>query len=146
MEDRYNEGSAQWSASEGTTAAKMKEQVAGKIDEVKEKAREFSDRAAEAGRRATERVDAQREPAARTLEATASRVQERGDRIATAASGAARTTAEKLQATADYLREHDVHAMLNDAQDVVRRHPGQALAAAAVAGFLIGKAFSAGRD
>ena len=147
MEDRYNEGPAQWRGGEGTgTAARMKEQVAGKIDEAKDKARELGDRAVEAGRRATEKVDAQREPAARALENTASRLQERGDRIANATSGAVRTTADKLQATADYIREHDVRDMFNDVQDVVRRHPGQALAAAAVVGFLVGKAFSGDGD
>jgi ElaB/YqjD/DUF883 family membrane-anchored ribosome-binding protein len=146
MADRYNEGSTQWGGGEGTAATRAKEQVSTKIDEAKDKARELGSRAAQTGRQATEKVDAQREPAARALENTASRLQDGGDRIASAASGAVRSTTDKLHATADYIREHDVRDMLDDVQDLVRRHPGQALAAAAVAGFLVGKVFSSGRD
>lgn len=143
MEDRYNEGRA----GEATgTAARMKEQATEKIDQMKEKAGEMKDRVADASRKATDRIDAQREPAARTLENTAQRIRERGERVSGATSSAVQTTVDKLQATADYIREHDLNAMFEDVQDVVRRHPGPALAAAAVAGFLVARAFTSNHD
>ena len=48
------------------------------------------------------------------------------------------------QTTAEYLREHDTRAMLEDLEAVVRRYPGQALAAAAVIGFFAGRALRNG--
>ncbi len=51
------------------------------------------------------------------------------------ASGA-HATADKLQATADYVRTQDVKAMANDVGELVRRYPGPALAIAATAGFI----------
>jgi ElaB/YqjD/DUF883 family membrane-anchored ribosome-binding protein len=60
--------------------------------------------------------------------------------IALPASNAAHDTADKIHVAADYLREHDAHAMMEDVQGLVRRYPGQALAAAAVVGFLAGRA------
>ena len=49
-------------------------------------------------------------------------------------------TADKIQAAADYIRENDFRAMAEDVSGVVRRYPGQALAAAVVVGFLAGRA------
>lgn len=131
MEDRYDETTGQ-SRAEGTgMATRMKEQANEKMQQVKDTAQE-----------AKQKIDAQREPMARGLEGTAQRIRERGDRVSSATSEAVRTTADKIQATADYIREHDVTDMLDDVQDVVRRHPGPALAAAAVAGFLVGRALT----
>ena len=94
----------------------------------------------DARRLATAKIDAQREPAARALDNTAGRLRERSADLTSATSRAAEVTADKLQATAHYLRENDVRAMMDDVEDVVRQHPGPALAAAAVVGFLVGRA------
>ncbi|HXM93534.1 MAG TPA: hypothetical protein VOA64_04650 [Candidatus Dormibacteraeota bacterium] len=112
------------------TAARMKEQVVDKANEVKEKVADF-------GRKAVDKLDAQREVAAGTLEKTASGLHQRSDR----AASAAHSTADKLQATADYVRQHDLKAMMDDVQDLVKRYPGQSLAAAAVVGFLVARVF-----
>jgi ElaB/YqjD/DUF883 family membrane-anchored ribosome-binding protein len=53
----------------------------------------------------------------------------------------AHSTADKLESTAGYIREHDVKAMFSDVEDVVRRNPGPSLLIAASIGFLIGRAF-----
>jgi len=111
------------------TAARMKEQAAEKAGQVKEKLSEFSKKAAE-------QMGAQREKAASGFSSTAAALHERGDQVASAAHA----TADKIQAAADYIRENDFRAMAEDVSSVVRRYPGQALAAAAVVGFLAGRA------
>jgi ElaB/YqjD/DUF883 family membrane-anchored ribosome-binding protein len=55
------------------------------------------------------------------------------------ASEFAHTTADKLQDTAHYLREHDFRDMMDDVESVVRRRPGQALLGALAVGFLVGR-------
>jgi ElaB/YqjD/DUF883 family membrane-anchored ribosome-binding protein len=54
------------------------------------------------------------------------------------------TTADKIQSAADYLRENDARAMLDDAAEWVRRYPAQTLVAAAVLGFFAGRAMRSG--
>ena len=53
----------------------------------------------------------------------------------------AHTAADKLEATADYVREHDVKDMISDVERFVKDHPSQSLIAAAAVGFLVGRAF-----
>ena len=120
-------------SSSGGTASRIKQQASQKVGQVKEKV-------AEAGRRATEKIDEQRQRAADTMDDTATALHERTDRYAQQASGAMHSTADKIQSAADYLRENDARAMLDDASEWVRRYPAQTLAAAAVLGFLAGRA------
>ena len=77
----------------------------------------------------------QSEPAASTLDRTASALHSKSDRVASAAHA----TADKIQATADYVRDHDFKEMANDVQELVKRYPGQSLAAAAILGFLVAR-------
>jgi uncharacterized protein YejL (UPF0352 family) len=44
-----------------------------------------------------------------------------------------------MEATASYLRRHDIEDMRNDLINVVRKHPAQALISAAALGFLLGR-------
>ena|SRR5437879_12702078 len=111
----------------------MGEQVAQRATQVKEKV-------ADLGRKASDKIDEQRVRAVSTLDSTASAIHERGDRFASSTSNAVHATAEKIQSASDYLREHDAQAIMDDFQRLVRRYPGQALAAAAVVGFLAGRA------
>lgn len=92
--------------------------------------------AADFGRKTVESIDARRQPAAGTLDYTASTLHSQADKVA----GMAHATADKLQATADYVRQHDIAAMAKDVEGLVRRYPGQALAAAVVLGVLVGRA------
>jgi len=116
-------------------ARDMKDQIAGR-------ARDVKDSAVEAGRKAADKIDEQREPSARALENAATTLHDKagslpgGEKVANIAHKAA----DKMQSTADYVRNHDVNAMWSDAEDFVRRYPGQMLAAAAVIGFLVGRA------
>jgi len=128
MDNPFNRGTGY--SSEGTgTAARMQETVSDKANEAK-------DRVAEFGRKAVDKIDAQRGPAAGALDQTASTLHEKSDKAATMAHRAA----DKIQATADYIRENDLKAMADDVGSLVKRYPGQSLAAAAVAGFLLARA------
>jgi ElaB/YqjD/DUF883 family membrane-anchored ribosome-binding protein len=129
-----------WTGQEGVRD--VAETVGAKVADIKEKAQDMKEQVIDATRRTAAKIDAQREPAARALENTADRMRSGVETGISSVSRAASTTADKLHATADYIRQNDVRAMVDDIEDVVRRHPGPALAAAAVAGFLVGRTLS----
>jgi ElaB/YqjD/DUF883 family membrane-anchored ribosome-binding protein len=90
-------------------------------------------------RRSAERAfDSRRKGAADSLSSAASRLNRRADDLpgVQQASRAAHKTAERLEATAEYLRTHDSKAMAGNVMDLVRKHPGKSLAIAAAVGFL----------
>ena len=113
-------------------ATRIKDQFTEKAAQFGEKAAQAKDAVVDFGRKAVDNLDAQRGPAAGTLDQTATALHEQAERVA----GAARATADKLHATADYMRNQDVKAMAKDVEDLVRRYPGPALAIAAVVGFM----------
>jgi ElaB/YqjD/DUF883 family membrane-anchored ribosome-binding protein len=115
------------------TETGIKEQVSQRASQVKEKVSDL-------GRKASDKIDEQRVRAAGTLDSTASAIHESGDRFASTTSNAMHSTADKIQSASEYLREHDARAMMEDFEGLIRRYPGQALAAAAVVGFLAGRA------
>jgi ElaB/YqjD/DUF883 family membrane-anchored ribosome-binding protein len=106
-----------------STTGRMKDQISEKVSDVKEKVSEF-------GREAAHKFDESRESAAEALEQTSNKL-----------SGVARTAADRIQSTANYVRETDLHAMVDDFQGLVKRYPGQALVAAAILGFLVARGF-----
>ena len=137
MDENYQQDSGQkygdmsGTGTSGTasgTAARLKEQISDKAADVKERVTDF-------GRRTADKIDASRGPAADSLNRTASALHAKSDRVASAAHA----TADKLQATADYVRDHDFKEMANDVTDLVKRYPGQSLAAAAILGFLLAR-------
>ena len=119
------------------TAARMK--LSDTAADVKEKV-------ADIGRRAADSIDSSRQSAAGALDNTASTLHSGADQISGAAHNAAdrlqataHSTADKLQATADYVRQTDLKGMIDDLTGVVKRYPGQSLAAAAIFGFLVAR-------
>jgi ElaB/YqjD/DUF883 family membrane-anchored ribosome-binding protein len=135
MDDYNKEPSQSYGASTGSaptgTAARMKEQISEKAADVKDKVTDLS-------RRTADKVDEGRESAAGALDKTASSLHAGGDQL----SGVAHSVADKMQATADYVRRTDVRGMAEDIQDLMRRYPGQSLAAAAILGFLVARGMS----
>src|SRR3984893_4264378 len=115
-------------------------------EQVTQRATQVKDKVADLGRKAGGKIDDQRVRTADTFDNTASALHEGGDRFASSTSNAVHATADKIQTAADYLREHDARAMMNDFEGLVRRYPGQALAAAAVVGFLAGRALRRGHS
>ena len=96
------------------------------------------------GRTAAATADENRGAAARGLQTAASTLRENaeslpgGDKV----TGLARSAADTLTSTADYVRDHDVSSMMVDLERVVKNNPGPSLLAAAAVGFLVGRAFS----
>jgi len=105
---------------------------------------QVKDKVASVGRAAAEKIDSNRQSAASGLENAASTLHEKADGLpgGEKVSELAHTAADKLGATAEYVREHDVSGMAADLERLVRRNPGPALLSAAVIGFLVGRAMS----
>lgn len=101
-------------------------------------------RAADLAQRAAAAIDEKRETVARGIESAASSLHARAETLpgGEKLSRAAHNTAEAMEKTADYVRDQDVEAMLSDVGDVVKRHPGVVLLAAAAVGFLLARALS----
>jgi len=105
---------------------------------------QVKDKVASAGRAAAEKIDANRQGAASGLESAASTLHEKADSLpgGEKVSGLAHAAADKLDATAEYVRDHDVSGMAADVERFVRKNPGPALLSAAFIGFLVGRAMS----
>jgi hypothetical protein len=102
------------------------------------------DKAAELGQAAADTLDSQRHTAASGLSSAADTIRARADQLpgGETVSGLARSAADSLTSTADYVRENDLKGMMADVQQVVKKNPGPALLAAAFVGFLVGRAFT----
>ena len=105
---------------------------------------QVKDKVASVGRAAAEKIDANRQGAASGLESAASSLHEKADGLpgGEKVSELAHATADKLEATAEYVRDNDVSGMAADLERVVRKNPGPALLCAAGIGFLVGRALS----
>jgi ElaB/YqjD/DUF883 family membrane-anchored ribosome-binding protein len=118
---------------------------AGIKDKVSGMASQAKNTAAEWGRSAASTMDKNLQSAAGALENTASKLRERVpttgkvNKVATA-------TADKIENTARYLREHDTSDMVAGVETMVRRNPGASICAALAVGFLIGTAMKRDRD
>lgn len=116
--------------------AMPKENISGAVTTAKAKVEEF-------GRAAADKFDEGRAGAADALSSAASSLH---DKAANFTAGQkvvdmAHSTADKMEATADYVRKHDMNEMMADVQTVIKSHPGPSLLAAVVVGFLAGRAF-----
>jgi ElaB/YqjD/DUF883 family membrane-anchored ribosome-binding protein len=145
-ESREGRPETQWNADSGSQesmTSKMKSQVSGAAQSAKEAAQSAKEKVMETGRKAAERMDQGRQSAARGLGDAASTLHQKADNLpgVQKIQQAAHATAQKMERTADYLREHDFSAMVTDVEDSIRRRPGAALALAVFAGFLIGRMF-----
>jgi ElaB/YqjD/DUF883 family membrane-anchored ribosome-binding protein len=107
------------------TAARMKRQVSDAAEEARHRAGDMAEAAAN-------EIEEQREHAAVAFDKTAAALRQRGERL----SDAAQAASERLHSTADYLHAHDANEMVEDLKELVRRHPGPAVAAAMIFGFV----------
>src|SRR6185312_3835844 len=103
----------------------------------------MTERVGEATDRAQGKLDSARQPVADKLHSEADRVRNRADRLpgGRTVSGAARSAADRLDASASYIESTDARGMMQDLLGVIKRHPAQSLLAAGVVAFLIGRAF-----
>lgn len=84
---------------------------------------------------AADRFESSRQSTVGALHWTASSLHSRADQI----SNFAHSAAERIEHTADYIRETDLDHLYAAAERNVRRYPGRSLAIAAVAGFVLGR-------
>lgn len=115
--------------------------VGGKLSET---AMQVKDKLTDFGRTATNKIDENRDAAASGLQKAASALHDRAENLpgVDTVSNLAHDAANKLTATADYVREHDANRMMADVETLVKNNPGPSLLAAVVVGFLAGRAFS----
>jgi ElaB/YqjD/DUF883 family membrane-anchored ribosome-binding protein len=85
-------------------------------------------------------MDTQRGRAADTLEQAAERLHAAGNRVPERVTQFTHSAADRLSATANYVRSHGAKDVLADVESYVKSHPAQALAIVAVAGFFAGRA------
>ena len=113
----------------------------GQLNDVASQAK---DKLSDLGRSAADKIDGNRETAAGGLETAASTLHQQADSLpgGEKVASVAHSAADKLSATADYVREHDVTGMMGDVERLVKANPGPALVAAAVLGFLVARAFT----
>jgi ElaB/YqjD/DUF883 family membrane-anchored ribosome-binding protein len=107
-------------------------------------ASQVKDKVSEMGHAAKDKIDENRGAAASGLDKAASTLHEKADSIpgGEKVSQFAHATADKLTSTADYVRQHDVNRMMADVETLVKNNPGPSILAAAVIGFLVGRAFT----
>jgi ElaB/YqjD/DUF883 family membrane-anchored ribosome-binding protein len=113
-------------------------------DKLSDTASKVKDKVSEMGQTAADKINDNRDVAAEGLEKAAMALHENAEGLpgGEKVSDLAHVTAEKLNSTAEYVREHDVKSMMTDVESLVRKNPGPALLAAVAVGFLIGRAFS----
>ena len=113
-------------------------------EKLSDTATQVKDKVSEMGRSAADKIDENRDAAAGGLDKAAAALHENAESIpgGEKVTGMAHATAEKLSATAGYVREHDVNKMMFDVESLVKKNPGPSLLVAAIVGFLVGRAFS----
>ncbi|QOY86725.1 hypothetical protein [Paludibaculum fermentans] len=99
--------------------------------------------ASELGRRAIDAIDQNLGSAANGLDKAAATLHEKAENLpgVDTISGLTHSAADKLSATAGYVREHDTERMMTGVKRLVRNNPGPSLLAVGVIGFLVGRAF-----
>lgn len=124
-----------------STESNVSDRAFEAVEQTKRKLTEF-------GAAAADRVDQNRSVAADGLEGAAETLHQKADQLhqgGERVSDLAHTAADKISATADYVRQNNFKDMAEDVQNVVKKNPGPALAAAAGLGFLVARAFSRDR-
>ncbi len=123
-----------YTGSASDAASKVSNQVSDAASQAKAKV-------SSVGRTAADKIDQNRDAAAGGLESAASTLHDKADSLpgGEKVTSLAHTAADKLGATADYVREHDVNSMMADVERMVKNNPGPSLLAAAVIGFLVGR-------
>jgi uncharacterized protein YjbJ (UPF0337 family) len=127
---RLNEGTK--ANDSGDTMSNVQEQAGQYAGQAKEKAGEYADKA-------RDQAEVRKDQAAGGMESAASQIREKvaGSDGMTAQAGT--KVAEGMESAATYLRGHDTNEMWHDFESYARTHPGQTLAGAVVAGFLLGR-------
>jgi ElaB/YqjD/DUF883 family membrane-anchored ribosome-binding protein len=113
-------------------------------EKISDTATQVKDKVSDLGHTAAQKIDENRDAAAGGLDKAAAALHQSAESLpgGEKVASLARATAEKLSSTADYVREHDILSMRADVETPVKNNPVPSLLAAAVIGFLAGRAFS----
>jgi ElaB/YqjD/DUF883 family membrane-anchored ribosome-binding protein len=108
-----------------------------------ETATKAKDKIQEVSRKVQAKIEENRTPAAEKLQNAASALHQKADALpgGETVAGIAHKTANTMQATAEYVRGHNLQDARADVETFVRKRPGATLIAAAAVGFLIGHRF-----
>jgi ElaB/YqjD/DUF883 family membrane-anchored ribosome-binding protein len=108
-------------------------QFGAKVSEAKEQAEDL-------GRTAAKKLDEVRNQTADALRTAASSVRTTGRQSSEIIDNCATNTADRLDATASYVEQHDLSGVASGCRQAVRRHPAGSLMVATAIGFLAGSA------
>ena len=113
-------------------------------EKVSDTATQVKDKVSNLARTGADKLDENRDAAASGLEKASAAVHEKAESLpgGQKVSSVAHAAADKLNSTAEYVRQHDVNSMMADVERLVKNNPGPALLTAGVIGFLVGRAFS----
>ena len=119
------------------TAANLREQAA-------DAARDLRGTMSDAARSAAATAESGRAAAADCLASAASSVRDHAEDLpgGPRVQDFARTAADRMNQSADYLRDADLSRLRGDAETMVKNNPGPALLVAAMFGFLLGRALA----
>jgi ElaB/YqjD/DUF883 family membrane-anchored ribosome-binding protein len=128
--------------SENTTT--YREGASSTPDKLADATSQMKSKASELARAASDKIDENRDAAACGLKSAASTLHEKAESLPGGEKVAkfTHTTADKLSAASDYIREHDVNSMMADVERLVKNNPGPALLGAAVIGFVVARTLS----
>ena len=109
---------------------------------VQDGASALAEKASAFGHDTVDAIDARRGTAASGLKSAAAGLHKNADNLPGNVSQFAHQTADKLSATADYVRDNTVRDAWADLEAYVKTHPTQALLGAAVVGYCAGRMLS----
>jgi ElaB/YqjD/DUF883 family membrane-anchored ribosome-binding protein len=113
------------------------------MNSTQEKAQEYGeqarDKVQEYGERAQEQAEKGREQTATGMEKAADMMRERTENSSGMPAEAGAKAADALDNASGYLRSHETSEILGDVESYAKAHPGQALAGAIFAGFVLGR-------
>jgi len=109
---------------------------------VQDGASALAEKASAFGHDTVDAIDARRGTAASGLKSAAAGLHKNADNLPGNVSQFAHQTADKLSATADYVRDNTMQDAWADLEAYIKAHPTQALLGAAVVGFCAGRMLS----
>ena len=116
-------------------------------EKISDATKQAGNKLADIGHEAETKFDQNRTAAASGLQDAAESLHRQADHLpgVDSVSEMAHGAADKLSATANYFRNHDLKRMMRDVEAVVKSNPGPSMLAAVVVGVVVGRAFR-GRD
>jgi ElaB/YqjD/DUF883 family membrane-anchored ribosome-binding protein len=117
-------------------------------EQFSEAAHHMINKAEDLGKKAVDKMNETCGSAACGLESAASKIHRKAHRLpgGERVHNVAHSTADKMKATANYMKTHEMKDVVADVGQAVRRNPGQSLLAAVAVGFLAGRMFSRDRN